>query len=129
MHVLFIDDDPEDIELVTEILSDIDDRITYAALHDCQDVQSRFQQMDIPDIIFLDAHMSPAGGIQCLLELKSMIDPLRTRIIVFAGTMSEDEERKFTAIGVDGVINKGSSYSEIKDQLSQKINLPVRPAK
>lgn len=114
MHILFIDDDPEDIEFFTEILFDIDPHLTSDVFSECKEIETRLPTLQTPDIIFLDAHMSPVNGKQCLLLVKSMVNPDLTKIFIQAGTLSPLEKAEFHEIGITGIIMKDGSYSDIK---------------
>lgn len=115
MNILFIDDDPEDIGLFTEILQDIDPDIRCSSITSSLQLETEFKQLATPDIVFLDGHLEPLTPNEALRILEILIDPKRTKVYILTGSISVLEAKDYQQAGITGVLLKGLSYNEIRD--------------
>lgn len=122
MNILFLDDDKEDADLFSKLVCEIIPNAVCTSFYDCSDIVNNMGTLPIQDIIFLDAHMAPVSGKECLEKLKEAIDPQRTRVIILTGSISQLEEHEFLGLGVAAVISKGTSVQEIKSTLYHAIS-------
>lgn len=122
MNILFVDDDQEDIELFMELVCEMMPEATCRSLISCQEITNDLDRFGHPDVIFLDAHMFPISGKDCVIMMKGIIDPQKTRVIILTGTVSKVDEDEFLALGVAAVIWKGTTVQEIKSTLHRAIH-------
>jgi len=122
MNILFVDDDKEDVSLFSELVYEIVPDAVCNSFNDCINIAGNIGRLPIQDIIFLDAHMAPVSGKECMMKLKEVIDPQKTRVIILTGSISELEEHEFLGLGVAAVILKGTSVQEIKSTLLHAIS-------
>lgn len=121
MTILFIDDDPEDVEMFCEVIAEFKPDARCKSLYDCSKLEAYLSTIAMPDVIFLDGYMFPINGKDCLKLLKHLIDPSRTKVFIHSGSINQAEEQAFHDLGVSGVLRKGASYKEIRDTLSQAL--------
>jgi response regulator of citrate/malate metabolism len=130
MTVLIIDDDAEDTEMFCEALTELFPEAICHTANSCEKIAATLDNFK-PDIIFMDGHMFPTNGAECLKKLNELVDRGRVKIIVHSGSLSPAELNGFTAVGVDDVLIKASSYKEIKSNLVRilvdKYKLAARP--
>jgi CheY-like chemotaxis protein len=114
MNILIIDDDPDDTLLFCEALNDLFPSATCISLHSCESIKTILQTMPHPDVIFMDGHMYPIGGKDCLTMLKEVIDPDKTKTVIHSGSLSPKELQEFEDLGVNDVLIKADSYEKLK---------------
>jgi CheY-like chemotaxis protein len=70
--LLIVDDDPDDIQLFCEAVSEINNTFhCYSAANGEDALQLLKGAIVKPDFIFLDLNMPRMGGKQCLVQLKN----------------------------------------------------------
>lgn len=121
MTVLFIDDDPEDIQLFCEILEEILPEVTCNSITRCTDLKSDLAAFEPADVILLDAHMTPITSQECLQQLKGLVDPNKTKIIIHTGSISETEATHFLGNGATAIVYKAADFAAIKANLTRAI--------
>lgn len=121
MTVLFIDDDPEDIKMFSEILQEILPEVTCNSIIRCTDLESDLAAFKTPDVILLDAHMKPVTSQECLQQLKALVDFNKTKIIIHTGSISELASDDFIANGASAIVYKATDFATIKSNLTKVI--------
>jgi CheY-like chemotaxis protein len=116
MNVLIIDDDSEDTLLFCEALNELFPKAKCTSIHACKDILQAVVAIT-PDIIFLDGHMHPTSGSECLKLLNDVIDRRKTKIIIHSGSLSPAELSEFRQIGVDDILLKARTYEELKSNI------------
>src|SRR5882762_1329602 len=101
LTVMVVDDDPDDIELFKDSLSEVDDRCQLIVANDGRDAlrQLRDSSSIDPDVIFLDYNMPFMDGTRCLAALKQ--DPLLKNIpvVMHSTTLPEEDIAFCKALG------------------------------
>ena len=92
---MVVDDDPDDIDLFKEFLSEADNGCHLITANDGVDALRQLRTTGIdPDVIFLDYNMPLMNGMRCLVALKE--DPLLMDIpVVMHSTTLPEEEVAF----------------------------------
>jgi PleD family two-component response regulator len=121
MNVLIIDNDADDTFIFCEILKDIYPSANCVVASDCVSTLATVEKMEVPVFIFLDAHMPPDGGLQCLWELKTLIDPEKTRIMIYSDELSPRKKEEFKALGAHDFVIKTGDLAELKSRLQHTI--------
>lgn len=121
MFILFIDDDPDDVQIFSEAVRETFPNAVCGALYSCDGIAQAMQQLPVPDYIFVDSYMFPIGGKECLLKLKAETNPEMTKIFMYSGSMTESERRSFLELGAAGTLIKGATYEEIRGTLLRVI--------
>jgi CheY-like chemotaxis protein len=120
--VLLIDDDPEEIEIFSEALSNLDKNIDCVGAKNCNDGFAKLNaSQGLPRYIFLDLNMPGSYGVICLDQLKK--HPLYNSIPVFIYTSSnrESDKRQTIKLGAQLFITKPNTMEELKNILSYVI--------
>ena len=95
IEILMVEDNPGDVELAREALTDASVRKNLTVAEDGEQGlallrrEGRFQNAQRPDLILLDLNLPTINGREVLAEIKS--DPDLRRIPVVILTSSEDE--------------------------------------
>ncbi len=95
IHVLMVDDDPVDLRITREALSQAKMHVNISEAHDGEDAleflrqEGRHGEAKRPDVIILDLNMPRMDGFEFLGEMKK--DPELRAIPVVVLTTSEDD--------------------------------------
>lgn len=123
MNILIIDDDPEDTMIFCEAAREVDPGITCLVQHRCENIAYTLKNIGVPlQYIFLDAYMSPTSGKECLKEIKKVVDPVKTTIIVYSGWLSDHQINEFKTLGANATMIKASNMESLKSSLSKTLN-------
>jgi CheY-like chemotaxis protein len=131
MNVLFIDDDPEDIESYgeaieylndSEYLADKRDKLTYKAYTNCSNITDILSNLkEAPDVIFLDINMPIVGGKECLRVLKAHPKYHKIPVIMFSTTCPSDQAYVLKALGAADCIQKPNNFRQLVKIFSKYI--------
>lgn len=127
MNLLIIDDDPDDTTLFCDAINDLYPLAHCSGVNSAADIQEVVARI-LPDIIFLDGHMFPVSGKECLLKLNSFIDRTRIKIVIHSGSLSPTEIDEFKEVGIDDILVKAPSYNQMLEDLKgiiKKYELPT----
>lgn len=122
-EILLVEDDPEDVRVVEEAMSDVDIDATLHVATDETEALDFLQQRDnytdapYPDIVFLDLDLSQGNGIGVLCKLTEKERLLRTPLIILAGSSSKDDVRQAYECGANACLIKPSERDEFVDLL------------
>lgn len=130
MTALIIDDNAEDIALFCEAFQEIFPQETCHTASSCEKIKETLDRTT-PDIIFMDGHFFPTSARDCLRKLHELTNRASVKIVLHSGSLSPADLKDFSAIGVDHVLIKPSSFSELKSNLVSvivdKFHLAARP--
>lgn len=113
--VLIADDDPDDIEMFTEALQEIDGNIRCISASNGYDALQLLSVVNIPkpDMIFLDLNMPKLSGKQCLIKLKQQQRLADIPVVIFTTSKLDDDNDEMRRLGAVDFITKPSRYSEL----------------
>ena len=75
-----------------------------------------------PDVVVLDLRMPELDGVTVLKEIRR-VDP-KQPVIIWAGDIPPETERRVRALGVSGVVEKESSIHLLVDSLKSLLKPP-----
>jgi CheY-like chemotaxis protein len=101
-QLLLVDDDPDNLEILTVILSEKYSVLGYAAVPDAL----RALEVAKPDVAVLDIGMSPVDGVQCLKAIRAMPRHGRIPAVALTAYARDDERKAFLAAGFQVVVTK-----------------------
>lgn len=116
MKILLIDDDVEDTDLFCKATSELFPEATCIAVNNCTSIADTVTAVQ-PDIIFLDGHMNPISGKECLARLNQLVDRDQVKIVIHSGSLSPSEMSEFATLGVDDILIKPGSYKTLKSNI------------
>jgi DNA-binding NarL/FixJ family response regulator len=120
MNIMIIDDDDDDTALFCEAVKELFPDANCLSVSSCDGIEDKINNAR-PDIIFLDGHMYPINGKECLKEINRVIGRGNIKVIIHSGSLSPSESRAFIELGVDDIILKAPSYQELKANIERII--------
>ena len=131
MTILFIDDDPEDIELYKEAISYInasdyfanaEKKLDCLYLTHCNNIIHYLTGLTTkPDFIFLDINMPLISGKECLKMLKKNPEFSKIPIIMLSTTCQVDDVDDFKALGAIDCVQKPTDFNVLVKIFSKYI--------
>jgi len=119
MVVLYVDDDPEDIEIFEEALKEADSSIKCCIAKNGKQAMEVLQADLIPDFIFLDINMPVINGKSVLLEIRKDKKFKNIPIVMYSTTMNSNEIEEYKKMGADYFLTKHNTFHDLCDQLSR----------
>lgn len=101
-QLLLVDDDPDNLEILTVILSEKYSVLGYAAVPDAL----RALEVAKPDVAVLDIGMDPVDGVQCLKAIRAMPRHGSIPAVALTAYARDDERKAFLAAGFQVVVTK-----------------------
>ena len=117
MNIVIVDDDEEDRMIFCEALCEVLKEPNCIEKNSCQDLENILNSGVQIDVIFIDGFMYPTTGIECLKKLQPLIDRSKTKIVIHSGSVSPFQHDQFSHLGVDDILEKGSSFDSVKTNL------------
>jgi CheY-like chemotaxis protein len=123
--VLYVDDDPDDRELITEAILEADNTLTVhqegnakAGLHYLQECKTK---ENLPCLIILDMNMPQLDGKQATEMIKA--DSILSEIpLILFTTSSSLEDQKFCTVHNIKMVTKPSSLKNLSDVIRQMLD-------
>lgn len=116
-----IDDDPDDIMLFREVLSDINEAIDCISATNGREALNMLNAESVkdPSLIFLDLNMPKMDGRECLKELKSNPQLKHIPVIIYTTSSLHKDREETRQLGAHGFISKPSSLRELNSILDR----------
>jgi two-component system cell cycle response regulator DivK len=112
IHALIIDDDADNVEVLSELLQD--ENVTCTATQDPRNLETALAQMERVDVIFLDLEMPGIDGYEMLQILKNDLD-VSAPVVAYTVHLSEAVAAR--RMGFDSFLGKPLDGSRFSDQL------------
>lgn len=112
--VLIVDDDADDRELLTSVLSSINKDILFITAHDGLEALKAIEDLIfLPHLIMLDLNMPRMGGKDFLREIKR--HPKFSKIPIYIYTTSADirDQEETKGLGAQAYFVKPTNYSGV----------------
>jgi CheY-like chemotaxis protein len=124
---LLADDDADDKTLFCEALSEIDPTVVCYTAGDGKEALTILSgnQIEKPDIIFLDINMPVMDGWQCLARLKEHADHKNIPVIMYSTSSYQRDIDLALASGAFCFFTKPSDYRELRSILRLIVTTPV----
>lgn len=101
-RLLLIDDAPDNLEVLTIMLSGKYDVLGYSSAEEAMLALINYQ----PELLLLDVAMAPVNGMDLLREIRSMKDFLSISAIAVTGFARDVDREMFLAAGFQAVVTK-----------------------
>ncbi|HUR26063.1 MAG TPA: response regulator [Candidatus Thermoplasmatota archaeon] len=134
LHVLQVDDDPEDIALVEKAFQAVAGTVRFTSLLDSTQVLPTLRsrpKSGLPDVILLDLHMPRMSGHEVLAELKKDPELAKIPVVVLTSVESERALARSHQLSAHSYISKPPDYQQLKAiiaslhrYLAQTVQLP-----
>lgn len=122
--ILWADDDPDDLELFCEVLTEITGAYELKKFYNGSEVLGYLKMLppqDYPCLIILDINMPVLDGKQTLVALKSLEQFKRIPVVMFS-TSSSEVDRSFCAhYGVE-MVTKPPRYQTLKEVVQRLLS-------
>jgi CheY-like chemotaxis protein len=116
--ILFIDDDPDDLEMYSESMRNADASVIIeeanSGIEALEYLRKAKVYNSLPTLIVLDVNMPMMGGKETLEEIKKDKDLQNIPIVIFSTASSPKEKECFEDYNVD-FYTKPCSFSEMKE--------------
>lgn len=122
-RVLIVDDDPEIVELLVEIIGQ-DQRFEAKTASNGFDAGVLTKEFR-PDLILLDYMLPDINGNVVCQRVRSDPDLAHTRIIIVSGAVSPAEIEKLRAAGADDFVKKPFDVQKLLDRMAELVGLEV----
>ncbi|GGS01448.1 response regulator [Deinococcus sedimenti] len=121
LHVLLVDDDPEDRALVAEVVTRLATPVTVHALNDGPGaiawLSEQAERAQLPDVIMLDIRMPGVSGLEVLRALRED-ERLRSVPVVMLTTSSNEEDVDASyRLAASGYFVKDPDYAAFARQM------------
>lgn len=118
MVILYVDDDPEDIEIFEEAVKETDSSAKCLIAKNGKQAMEILQANLIPDFIFLDINMPVINGKSVLLEIRKDKKFKNIPVVMYSTTMNSKEIEEYKNMGADHFLTKHNTFHDLCDQLS-----------
>lgn len=114
--IFIIDDDPDDSELLTEAIHEVDPNMVCSTSLGSIDALNilAVEQFIVPDYIFLDLNMPMMNGKECLIELMKIEQLKEVKVIIYTTSQREDDVKELLGIGASFFLIKPSVFEHLK---------------
>jgi CheY-like chemotaxis protein len=124
MTVFYADDDPEDCELFTEALQQIDPELKSIIAKDGKEALAFLEHTrELPHYIFLDINMPLVNGKKCLIEIKKNPRLKNIPVIMYSTTSDTNEIKEYYKLGAHDFLIKPDNFNILCDSLESIFNL------
>ncbi|MET0242217.1 MAG: response regulator [Flavitalea sp.] len=111
-NFFLIDDDPDELDIFAEALTEVDPRFT------CTWANSPSKALDIlqdktPDVIFLDINMPRMDGYECLQEIKKIDNVANVPVIMYSNGINTEACNRALALGAAGCVRKAADIPKL----------------
>jgi CheY-like chemotaxis protein len=114
-HILIIDDDEDDRDLLSIAVHELDPKIHCAMARNGQEALDTLQTLKFPrpQLIFLDLNMSRMNGVQFIQEMKKDRVLQDIPVIVYTTSKLKEDAEKMLSLGASHVLTKPTSFKEL----------------
>ena len=111
-EILMVDDNPADIDLTREILTQSDGHCHLNAVKDGAEAisflrqQGKYAEAPVPDLVVLDLNLPRKNGRDVLAEVKSDPKLAKTPVVVFTTSQSSTDVMHSYALGANCYLRK-----------------------
>jgi CheY-like chemotaxis protein len=119
-HILIVDDDEDDRDLLSDALHEIDPNIKCTVARNGEEafLGLSMHQYAEPELIFLDLNMPRLDGMQFLQVLKKDRSLQHIPVVIYSTSKLADEKEQCMRLGAVHFITKPSSFRELRRLIS-----------
>jgi CheY-like chemotaxis protein len=120
-HIFYVDDDPDDLELLETALQDIRATVKLTTLRESSLLFETMEAAGMPDLIILDINMPVKTGIECMRELQQKQAYKHIPIVIYSTTSSFAFEPDDSGVAL--FVQKGDSMAQVRKFATEVCNL------
>jgi CheY-like chemotaxis protein len=115
VHVLIVDDDEDDRDLLTIAIHELDPKVNCILARNGEEALQglRQQKLSKPDLIFLDLNMPRISGVQFLRELKADRSVQDIPVVIYTTSKQEGDLEMSKKLGAVHFLTKPTSFTEL----------------
>jgi CheY-like chemotaxis protein len=118
MVILYVDDDPEDIEIFVEAVKENDSSIKCLIANNGKQAMDILHSDLLPDFIFLDINMPVINGGVILTEIRKDTKFRDIPVIMYSTTMNQREIDEYKKMGASHFLMKHNHFQDLCDAVS-----------
>jgi two-component system, cell cycle response regulator DivK len=115
LHALIIDDNPKNISVLANMLSD--EKMTHTRVTNCRHLDALVATINHIDVVFLDLEMPGFSGYDILKQLKA--NPRFAKTPIVAYTVHTSEVQKARQSGFDSFLGKPINADKFPEHLAR----------
>jgi CheY-like chemotaxis protein len=123
-HLMFADDDADDLYLFREAVNEIDPKKMISLVDSGQRLLDKLEVV-LPDILFLDLNMPGINGLQCLDMIRSKSHYDIVPIVIYSTSADAGHVEKAYTSGANLFIRKPNTFEKMKSQIAKILSLNV----
>ena len=117
-EILLIDDDDDELEILTDALHLVDKTITCAQTKSLSEAREYLKHHS-PGYIFLDLNMPIANGADHLAELKKLSIQVKSKIVLYSNYIDDEMQQRAIDLGAYRVIKKPNMIDLLTRKLKE----------
>ncbi|MDB5191217.1 MAG: response regulator with Che-like receiver domain [Segetibacter sp.] len=110
LHILFVDDDPDESYLFNEALEHTNYNVKLSYAKDGNNLISYLNANPLPDLIFLDINMPYKDGIEALTDIKNNPAFAHLPVIIYSTSKNDSSINRSYEKGADLYVIKPSDF-------------------
>jgi CheY-like chemotaxis protein len=118
MVILYVDDDPEDIEIFIEAVKEFDSSIQCLVAQDGMKAMDMLHADLLPDFIFLDINMPVISGGAVLSQIRKNHKLDDTPVVMYSTTISHTDIEEYRKMGATHFLIKHNHFQALCDAVA-----------
>jgi CheY-like chemotaxis protein len=123
LRIVVIDDDQDDLEMMGEVLTGINDGVEYFPFSKAEEAMSTLSSgLFKANFIFIDLHMPRLGGEDCIKQLRSLPYFNTTPIIIYTTLVDPNKIENLRQLGATHCFQKPCRLDSLEEILQNIIS-------
>jgi CheY-like chemotaxis protein len=125
LNVVLADDDEDDRFLFGEAIKQLSIKTKLSLFKDGQELMDNLfsNEMERPNLLFLDLNMPVKNGMQCLREIRQNLALKDLAIAIYSTSSTEQDIEDTFIYGANIYINKPSSFTKLKEVIEKVLQI------
>jgi two-component system, cell cycle response regulator DivK len=119
-RILYVEDNPQNMDLVCRILRHIGGYEVYGAEDGLSGVEAATSRQ--PDLILMDINLPDISGLEATNRIKAQPALAQIPIVAFTADTSDADRKKYTDAGCDGYLPKPTSAQKLLALVQEYLN-------
>lgn len=118
MIILYVDDDPEDIEIFIEAIKESDGATRCLIAQNGKEAMDLLHSDLLPDFIFLDINMPVINGRAVLTEIRKNTKFKDIPVVMYSTSISQSDIEEYRKMGANHFLTKHNHFQDLCDAIS-----------